>query len=134
MKLSDWYLITNTSPGLEIVPYSDFSLLWFKWLFVIMIKFASTSLLFIILVLGLFALPFAGKIFLQQAILEEDFKDGVDCDGAVGYSRPGVNHFYTKDRFGVPVTHSFCVYIEALELHFKKTEFSSLTCPSDRWR
>lgn len=73
MKLSDRYLIINTSPGFEIVPYSDLSSLWFKWLFVTMIKFAYTDLFSIIFVLGLFALPFAAKLFLQQAILEEDF-------------------------------------------------------------
>ena len=70
MKLSDRYLITNTSPGFEIVPYSDLSSLWFEWLFVTMIE---SSYLDLILVLGLFALPFVGRLFLQRAILEKDF-------------------------------------------------------------
>jgi len=46
----------------------------------------------------------------------------------IGSSRPGVNHYYIKDRLGVPVTH--LVYIEAPKASFQ-TEFSSLTCPFD---
>lgn len=78
MELSDRYLITNTPPGFEIVPYSDLSSLWFKWLFVtMMIDFMSFDILAIVIVLVLFALPFVGRLYLQLAILGEDF-DGRD--------------------------------------------------------
>ena len=62
MKLSGWYLIINTSSGFEIVPYSDLSSLWFKWLFVTMIKFAFTDF-FRLFCAGAFYAAFCGKAF-----------------------------------------------------------------------
>ncbi|KUJ09595.1 uncharacterized protein LY89DRAFT_740678 [Mollisia scopiformis] len=73
LKLSDRYLITNTPPGYDVVPYSDLSSLWFKWLFVTVIKLVWTDLFSLLFVLFLFGLPFAARLFAQQAILEEDF-------------------------------------------------------------
>lgn len=73
MELSDRYLITNIPPGFEIVPYSDLSSLWFKWLFVSMMKiFGYIPFLGHILVLALFVLPFVWRLSLQRAILDED--------------------------------------------------------------
>ncbi|OCL12300.1 hypothetical protein AOQ84DRAFT_360764 [Glonium stellatum] len=69
MKISDRYFITNVPPGFELVPYSDLSSLWFKWLFVAVIKYAYTDLFSFLFVLGLFALPFAARAYFQALIL-----------------------------------------------------------------
>lgn len=71
MKLSDRYLITNTSPGYELVPYSDLSSLWFKWLFLILIKLIWIDFFVLLFVLVLFSFPFAARLAGQVVILKE---------------------------------------------------------------